>query len=574
MKDMKQLINVKQWKKNSMRLLIGAFLLWFVIAFLIYPNFNIILASFRTESGFSFAIVRKLFESPIAMDGLKNSFILAISLAITTNIVGVFIVLVSEYFEIRGAKLLKIGYMTTFIYGGIILVSGYSMIYGENGIVTKTLASFFPNFNVQWFGGFWAVLFVMTVSTTTSHMMFLGNAIKSIDNYTIEAAKNMGASSFYIIRRIVLPVVLPTIFAITILQFLGGLSAFAAPLIIGGKDFQTIAPLILELNKIPGSQGLALMLSLVLGLTTILLLILFTKLEKGGTFFSISKTKAVYVKQKINHKTLHIFVHAIAYLLFIIYVMPVVLIIAFSFTNSAAIHEVKLSFSAFTLDNYQTVFHDIEKITPFFNSANFSIQAAIAVTIIVLLGVGIRRKHDNFFTQFIEYAFLIPWMLPSTLIAIGFLTTYDEPKLIIGNKVLIGTTEILVLAYIIILIPITSRLLRASYQSVDQDYERAAKSLGASSFYTFRRIVLPMLLPTVLALIVLNFNSLLSDYNIAAFLSHPLKEPLGLLIRRYTSVEATGDTQALIYVFSTILMAIAAITVSIVYGWLLKEKKK
>lgn len=571
---MKHHITLQHMKKNGLSFLIGAFLLWFVLAFLIYPNFNIILASFQTESGFSFEIVRKLLDSPIAMDGLKNSFMLATSLAITSNIVGIFIVLVSEYFDIKGAKLLKIGYMTTFIYGGIVLVSGYLMIYGENGIVTKTLAQIFPNFNVQWFEGYWAVLFVMTVSTTTSHMMFLGNAIKSIDNFTIEAAKNMGASSFYIIRRIVLPVVMPTIFAITILQFLGGLSAFAAPLILGGKEFRTIAPLILELNKIPGSQGLALVLSLVLGVTTVLLLVFFTKLEKGGTFFSISKTKAIYVKQKMNHKVLNVLVHIAAYVLFFIYVLPVLLIIAFSFTNAAAIHDVKMSFSALTLENYQMVFSDVTKITPFLNSADFAIKAAILVVIVVLLGVSIRRKHENMFTKLIEYSFLIPWMLPSTLIAIGLLTTYDAPKLVIGNRVLIGTTEILVLAYIIILIPITSRLLRASYQSVDQDYERAAKSLGASSFYTFRRIVLPLLLPTVLALVVLNFNSLLSDYNIAAFLSHPLKEPLGLLIKRYTSIEATGDTQALIYVYSTLLMGIAAATIYIVYGWLLKEKKR
>lgn len=571
---MKHHITLQHMKKNGLSFLIGAFLLWFVLAFLIYPNFNIILASFQTESGFSFEIVRKLLDSPIAMDGLKNSFMLATSLAITSNIVGIFIVLVSEYFDIKGAKLLKIGYMTTFIYGGIVLVSGYLMIYGENGIVTKTLAQIFPNFNVQWFEGYWAVLFVMTVSTTTSHMMFLGNAIKSIDNFTIEAAKNMGASSFYIIRRIVLPVVMPTIFAITILQFLGGLSAFAAPLILGGKEFRTIAPLILELNKIPGSQGLALVLSLVLGVTTVLLLVFFTKLEKGGTFFSISKTKAIYVKQKMNHKVLNVLVHIAAYVLFFIYVLPVLLIIAFSFTNAAAIHDVKMSLSALTLENYQMVFSDVTKITPFLNSADFAIKAAILVVIVVLLGVSIRRKHENMFTKLIEYSFLIPWMLPSTLIAIGLLTTYDAPKLIIGNRVLIGTTEILVLAYIIILIPITSRLLRASYQSVDQDYERAAKSLGASSFYTFRRIVLPLLLPTVLALVVLNFNSLLSDYNIAAFLSHPLKEPLGLLIKRYTSIEATGDTQALIYVYSTLLMGIAAATIYIVYGWLLKEKKR
>lgn len=554
-------------------ILIYLFIFWFVVAFLFYPNIQMVFSTFKTDSGFSLDIINKLLDSPIAMNSLKNSFILAISLAITTNIVGIFIVLVTEYFDIKGSKILKIGYMTTFIYGGIILVSGYLMIYGENGIVTSLFMKFFPNLDPTWFKGFWAVLFVMTVSTTTQHMMFLSSAVKSIDNFTVEAARQMGASPFYTIRRVVLPIVMPTVFAITILQFLGGLSAFAAPLMIGGRDFQTIAPLILQLNKIPASQGLALILSLILGLAAVTLLMFFTRLEKGDTYFSISKTKAGYVKQKIQNKFLNIMVHIAAYVLFLIYVLPVVLIVIFSFTDAEAIHNVQFSLSSFTLDNYRMVFSDFEKIIPFLNSVEFSIIAAICVTIIVLFGISLSRKYNNWLTNIIEYAFLIPWMLPSTLIAIGLLITYATPQLIIGNQVLIGSNVLLILAYIIILIPLTSRLLRAAYKTVDNDFENAAKSLGASGFYTFIRVVLPILMPTILALLVLNFNSLLSDYNLAAFLSHPLKEPLGLLIQRNTMSEAVGDTQALVYVYSTLLMAIAAITVSIVYGWLLKDKK-
>ncbi|MBL3732185.1 iron ABC transporter permease [Lysinibacillus sp. HST-98] len=568
-----QAFSIRFNKVKILNILIYLFIFWFVIAFLFYPNIQMVFSTFKTESGFSLDIINKLLESPIAMNSLKNSFILAVSLAITTNIVGIFIVLVTEYFEIKGSKILKIGYMTTFIYGGIILVSGYLMIYGENGIITSFFMRFFPNLDPTWFEGFWAVLFVMTVSTTTQHMMFLSSAVKSIDNFTVEAAKQMGASPFYTIRRVVLPIVMPTVFAITILQFLGGLSAFAAPLMLGGRDFQTIAPLILQLNKIPASQGLALILSLILGLAAVTLLVFFTRLEKGGTYFSISKTKAGYVKQKIQNKFLNIIVHIAAYILFLVYIFPVVLIVIFSFTDAEAIHNVQFSLSSFTLDNYRMVFSDFEKIIPFLNSVEFSIIAAICVTIIVLIGISLSRKYNNWLTNIIEYAFLIPWMLPSTLIAIGLLITYATPQLIIGNQVLIGSNVLLILAYIIILIPLTSRLLRAAYQTVDNDFENAAKSLGASSFYTFRRVVLPILLPTILALLVLNFNSLLSDYNLAAFLSHPLKEPLGLLIQRNTMSEAVGDTQALVYVYSTLLMAIAAVTVSIVYGWLLKDKK-
>jgi iron(III) transport system permease protein len=74
--------------------------------------------------------------------------------------------------------------------------------------------------------------------------------------------------------------------------------------------------------------------------------------------------------------------------------------------------------------------------------------------------------------------------------------------------------------------------------------------------------------------VVLGFNALLTDYNVAAFLSHPLKEPLGLMIKRYTTERASGDAQAIIFVYSTILMIIASSRMYLVYGKLLNKKLK
>ena len=558
-------------RKNLLVIAGGLIITWFVIAFLIYPNALIVFRSFVTEEGFTFSLFTKLLNSKNAVAGVENSFLLAFSLVITSNILGAFMVMVVEYFEVKGSNILRLGYMTTFIYSGVILVSGYIMVYGKNGLITKGLLSIFPNLDPNYFEGFWAVLFVMTVATTTLHMMFLGNSIRSIDNFTIEAAKNLGGSTLYIIRKIVLPIISPTLFAITILQFLTGLGALSAPLMVGGKGFRTISPLILQLNKIPTSHGLAIVLSMILGLTTLFLLLFFTRIEKDGTYFSISKTKATFVKQKINNSIANLIVHFLAYLVFIVYVTPVVLIVIFSFTNANAIYTLELSFNSLTLQNYKSILTNPNTLTPFINSIIFSLEAAIAVVVIVMVGTALRHSKRNIFTAFIEYSFLIPWMLPGTLIAIALLTTFSTPNILVVGNVLIGTTLILVLGYIIIRMPFTSRLLRAAFQSLDDDYIMAAKSLGANPLYAFRRITLPMLMPTVVALIALGFNELLRDYNMAAFLAHPVRQPLGLLIYSYTLEESTGDSQAFIYVFSTILMVISGITMYVVYGVILNE---
>ncbi|MFP5368621.1 MAG: iron ABC transporter permease, partial [Actinomycetes bacterium] len=143
-------------------LVVGAVLTWFIAAFLVWPNINVLLATFFPDGSFSGRAAEKLFSSQRAMKALGNSFLLAVALSITVNLVGVFIVLVTHYFRIRGSRILFLGYASTFIYGGIVLAAGYKFIYGADGIVTKFLAGFFPGLDRNWFEGFFAVLAVMT----------------------------------------------------------------------------------------------------------------------------------------------------------------------------------------------------------------------------------------------------------------------------------------------------------------------------------------------------------------------------------------------------------------------------
>lgn len=556
-------------KKNAFSIIIGVIIVWLFIAFLIYPNVNIVVKAFTNNGKFSLSSIRLIFNSQRALKGLRNSIMLAITLSITVNIIGIFIVLVTEYFDIKGSKLLRMGYMTTLIYGGIVLVSGYVFVYGETGVLTKAIQSIFPAYNTGWFTGYFGVVFVMTFSVTSNHMIFLRNAIKKVDYHTIEASKNLGASTFKTMWDIVLPILKPTIFAVTILVFLTGLGAYAAPLLIGGREFETINPLIRAL--IYDAPEISIMLSVILGAIVIGLLILFTKIEKKGTYFSVSKTQAKFRKQKINNKAINTIVHILAYIVFGIYVLPIVLVVLFSFTNAATLASGSINISSFTLSNYITILTDIKNLTPFFNSIRFSMVGAIIVVFFVLFLIMIKFKKKNKFTNLIQYVLLIPWLLPSTVIAIGLVQTFNQPTLLVFGNVLVGTTTILIVGYVIIKIPFTYRLLNAIYYTVDESYENASKSLGANGFYTFRRVTLPMILPTVIALIVINFNSLITDYNMTVFLYHPLYRTLGIEIKNKTDLLAGGEVQVVLLVFTVLLMAFSALTLYLAYGKLLKK---
>ncbi|MBZ4298839.1 ABC transporter permease subunit, partial [Streptococcus pneumoniae] len=174
--------------------------------------------------------------------------------------------------------------------------------------------------------------------------------------HTIEAAKNMGASPLKVFFSVVFPTFKPTLFALTILTFLTGLSAVSAPLIVGGKDFQTINPLIISFAKTTSSRDLAALLAIMLGLATILLLTLLNHVEKGGNYVSVSKTKASIKKQIISSPLWNTLAHIVAYVLFAIYMLPIVLIILYSFTDSLTIKTGTLDLSKFTLANYANLF--------------------------------------------------------------------------------------------------------------------------------------------------------------------------------------------------------------------------
>ena len=548
---MRHKLNWKDW-------LIRIGLIWFLVTFIIYPNIDLVLSVFVKDGQFTLDAVNRVLKSPRAIQSIMNSFKLALSLIVTVNVVGLLCVLFTEYFDIKGAKILKLGYMTSLIYGGVVLATGYKFVYGPYGMITRILQNFLPNLDPNWFVGYGAVLFIMTFSGTANHTLFLTNTIRGVDYHTIEAARNMGAKPFTVFRKIVLPTLTPTLFALTIMIFLSGLSAVAAPMIVGGKQFQTINPMIITFAGMGNSRDLAALLAIVLGVATTILLSIMNKIEKGGNYISISKTKAPLKKQKITSKPWNIIAHIVAYALFVVFMLPLIFIVLYSFTDPVAIQTGNLSLANFTLENYHQFLTNSVAFSPFLVSFVYASLAAITATVLAVVFARVVRKHKARFDSLFEYGALLPWLLPNTLLAISLLFTFNQPQPLVFNFILVGTIVILLIGYIIVKIPFSYRMVRAILFSVDDEMEDAARSMGASPFYTMMKVIIPFILPVVLSVIALNFNSLLTDFDLSVFLYHPLAQPLGITIRSAGDETATSNAQALVFVYTIVLMIISS----------------
>ena len=524
----------------------GVFFAYLFFGFMLLPCLNTLTSIFTVRNAAGeidpLAVIR-FFLAGSMSQYVWNSLKLALCLVITVNVVGISIVLLTEYFDIKGAKILRLGYMTTIIYSGVALVTGYMFLYDSDGIITTQLRDAFPNINVNWFTGFNAVLFTMTFACTSNHALFLRNAIRGIDYNTVEAARNMGAKPFKVLWKVVFPTLLPTLFSLTVMTFITGLCAMSAPTLLG---YDSINP---EIVRLAGSsvadeafpQARAALLSIILACFTILLLTVLSSYERKGHYLSVSKTKAKLQKQKITNPVANVLAHIYAYVLFIIYMTPVVMIVVFSFQTFSAVRMRKLDLSQWTLVNYfgkqdysyltsrgtykvregsiSGVFSNEATLGGIQTSFVMSVVAAALACVIVVVACNYIFKHKKTGT-ILEYALLFPWLLPTILICYSYRTFFNSGDVwyVFGQNLYYADRVriLIIIAYTVVKLPFSLRMIKAAFYAIDEELEDAARNLGAGPVRTFLKVKLPIILPSVLAVFALNFNALFTEYDMSA----------------------------------------------------------
>jgi len=579
-----------------------AFFAYLFLGFMLLPCLNTLASIFNNTNAAGerdpLAVIRFFFAGNMGTY-VWNSLKLAVCLVVTVNVVGVSIVLLTEYFDIKGARILRLGYMTTLIYSGVALVTGYLFLYDSDGILTTLLVNAFPNMNPNWFSGFNAVLFTMTFACTSNHMLFLRNAIRGIDYNTVEAARNMGAKPFKVLLKVVFPTLVPTMFSLTVMTFITGLCAMSAPTLLG---YDSINP---EIVRLAGSstadeafpQARAALLSIILAMFTIVLLTVLSSYERKGHYLSVSKTKAKLQKQKITNPVSNVLAHIYAYVLFIIYMIPVVMIILFSFQTYGAIRMKKLDLTNWTLINFFGT-QDYEYLTSrgtyktregsisglFANDATLSgiklsfvlsaIAAALACVIVVAACNYIFKNRNKKSGTVLEYSLLFPWLLPTILICYSYRIYFNSNDVwYVGGTNLYYAEHVrllIIIAYTVVKLPFSLRMIKAAFYAIDEELEDAARNLGASGLVTFLKVKLPIVLPSVLAVFALNFNALFTEYDMSATFASSYGTSYAMVIQSMCAeeglygynVNASGRRCA-----STVfIMIVSGIILYLVYG--------
>ncbi len=209
-------------------------------------------------------------------------------------------------------------------------------------------------------------------------------------------------------------------------------------------------------------------------------------------------------------------------------------------------------------------YHDLFAFT-----AYQALLSTVASVVVGLPGAYLLARFEFPGRRFLRSVTILPFVLPSIMVAVGFLAMFGRTGLVndvltvvgLGPVELTFTLEIIVLAHAFYNAPLVTRLVTAAWESVDPARVETARTLGATPLRAFRDVTLPQLLPALLTASVLTF--------IFTFMSFPIVLALGGLELATVEVWLFARVQRLDLAEAATLGAIeTALSLGLIYVYL------
>jgi iron(III) transport system permease protein len=508
-------------------------LLWVLVGYILYPALTTLLKSLDVGGGASGGDVWAIglahywdfFTSQTSLMVLQNTLVLGALTVVLCGAVGAGLAFLVHYFECPYRELLDKLLLLPVIMPGIIIVFAFVQLYGESGLVTKTLELVFGMDTAPYeFSGLGGILFVHVYTQYVYFYLTVSLAIRQIDFSVVESARILGASRAKVFTSVILPCVAPALIISAAVTFMTGIGSFAAPSIIGG-GYKVLTTQIL-LSKANNYMEVAAVQVVVLTVISMGFFGVLRWYEKRRLF--TGSVKGVpFQPVAIRHRALRWAAHGLKLGLVLLILLPFGTIIVLSFVDSAS-WMVSIYPQSFSLDNFVTIFSNHRKLQPFVNSIEMSLLAAFLCLLVAVPSSWIIEKTRLRGKGIIEFLVVLPWAMPASAVAINLITANSTPNIFAFNSVLVGASVLLPLGYFIKSLPIVVEVTHISFQGLNSTLIEASKSLGAAWATTFRRVTLPIIYPGLLAGFLYAFVRSIGEYTVSAFLYNASNKPMSI----------------------------------------------
>jgi len=325
--------------------------------------------------------------------------------------------------------------------------------------------------------------------------LLMSAALRSMDPALEESAVMSGAGIVHVAARITLPLVWPAVFATLLILFVRAIESFEVPALLGlPVGIQVFTSAIYQaVHRYPSQIGLASAYAVTLLSLTAIGVYFQSRLSSRGNRYATMTGKGFRPRPidlgRWRTLTTAIF---LAYFLLIV-ALPFAVLLWSSLQKFYSVPSLE-ALQNLTLDPYRTILGYPKLASAVWNSLLLAVASATVIMLVtaVICWIVVKTRLpgrwllDNFAS--------LPMVFPGIVLGLAIMVCYLYVD--IG---VYGTLWIIFIAYLTRFLPYGMRYSSASMLQIHKELEESAAMSGASWSMTFRRVVLPLLKPGLLA---------------------------------------------------------------------------
>jgi iron(III) transport system permease protein len=438
--------------------------------------------------------------------------------------------------------------------GWILLLDPY------NGLLNKFLTNTF-GFTSALFDiySYWGIIWCHLAFSTSVRFILITPAFKAMDAALEEAARASGSSNLGVLWRITIPILAPALLASTALGFIRSLESLEIEMVLGIPAGIYVVPTKIWdlIHWEPPLYGRATALCSIFLVFIFLLIWLHRSVLRGREFTTVTGRSYMVRTFSLGRWRWATCAVCMGFIVIMI-LLPLATLVMGTFMEFFGNFEIE---KTWTMHHWQSAFADPVFLRSLKNTLVLGFGGALVGTLLYALisYYIVRTKFPGRAT--VDVLSWLPWALPGVLISLALLWA------VLGSgdyiKLLYGSVGLLVLAIIIKEMPLGTQIIKASVLQISNELEEASKTAGAPWLTGFRRILLPLLKPTMVAVGIIVFISAARDIPTVIFLATNQSRTLSLLMLDYMA-EANMEKAAVLGVFLVFL-----IFMLLIIGWFL-----
>ena len=347
-------------------------------------------------------------------------------------------------------------------------------------------------FNILSMGG---MIWVEALHLAPLVFLLMVAAFRSMDPGLEESAIMCGAGLRTVFRRVTVPLVRPALYAAILIMAVRALESFEVPALLGlpNNIWVFTSRIWTVLNEKPPSFAKAGAYAMSLLLITSLGVLWQSRLAKRGRAYQTVTGKG-FRPRPVDLGVWRWPAAALILLYFGIAVVLPVAILMYASTQPFYTPPSHYTLSHMNLDAYHEVIHSDLFSLAVKNSLILGLGSATTVMLLTAVAAWVVVRTELPGRWLIDNLAFLPLIVPGLVLGVAILYVYLRVPLPIY-----GTLWILFMAYLTRYMPYGMRYASTSMFQIGRELEESALTSGASWFQSFRRVVLPLLAPGLVA---------------------------------------------------------------------------